>query len=836
MLPKRFFRVFFSRMEDAAVTTKVRCTYLSLCKQKGIAPSVSFLNQFRECMQKEVALQRISITHGNYGDGQIAPVIAALKLSPSITDLALNYIDLTDSGCTELLTFLSRHRSVTSLELFGNRIGNPSCSLVPSLLGLQALTRLKLGDNSITAAGARCIAEGLAEQHSLIQLHLGGNNIGDDGLIAIVKALWNNTTLTSLGIRDNGIGASGINALVQLLCLPKCVLSEVQLKGNAIGDEGAEYLAQAMAMNRTMRVLEVQANGVGPRGAAVLCNALHNNMTVHAINFNDNALNDEGAEAVAALLMNNSSITTVGISGNSIEKRGTSAIAKALACNTSLTGIDLGNNRLGNAGVILLANVLRDQNQSLMSLDVHMNNVNLQGYFALTQALLVNTSLKHLDCGSNYARNQGAHAWAKVLRKSTTLTRLCLTDNEIGREGGESLLQAMKFNAALRNFQFGGQSQVHPLANRIAPVSRRAINNIISRNKRVWKGTQGPAPTPLRDLPWTPESTPKGFEVGEQDSWSPQKSDSWKYTAGRRGEPAHDGRTDWRNWDHGNASGGEYRDAVRTDPTSSGHWDVPTGQPVQPAAHQATPISPHTEEMDRLHGLTGREHSRLSYYVPGTQAFHTPDSGWQEPVFEQCAADDHPDDTGEVFCYSGANSLAAATQRGAPCAWGLTADAREAIGRSWSTNLSGTRHDGVKSAASSPQSANQSSVGSAEGEDSVASPQPGLTPALHTQPPAWSAALATKNPGMSGTPRFAQEYSPTELGVAAHPSDSNLSHPRPPSAPPPRWHGGISVSSPPPMDESTLRAVMSALKSFGTEEAKDAGALPPHILNCALQA
>lgn len=63
------------------------------------------------------------MTHGSYGDGQVAPVIAVLKQAPGITDIALNYIDLSDEGCCELLSFLAKHNVVTSLELFGNRIG-----------------------------------------------------------------------------------------------------------------------------------------------------------------------------------------------------------------------------------------------------------------------------------------------------------------------------------------------------------------------------------------------------------------------------------------------------------------------------------------------------------------------------------------------------------------------------------------------------------------------------------------------------------------------------------------------------------------------------------------
>jgi len=471
----------------------------------------------------------MSITHGSCGDLQVPAVIATLGVAPCITDIALNYVELSDEGCSTLLSFLAHHPGTLSLELFGNQIGNASCRLVPALLKLQTLTRLKLGDNNISAEGASYIAQGLSNQRSLIQLHLGGNKIGDQGLVSIVEALRINSTLTSLGIRDNSVGPKGIQALVDLLCFDGCVLSEVQLKGNAIGDEGAEYLASAMYKNKTMRVLEVQSNGVGAQGAAILCRALHDNTTVHAVNFNDNVLYDIGAEAVAALLVNNMHITTVGLSGNGIDRRGTAAIAEALAHNTVLTGIDLGNNQLGNAGVMMLSDVLRNHNSTLMSLDIHLNSMNLQGVQALTSALLINTSLRHLDCGSNYSRNQGAHAWAEVIANSTVLTRLCLTDNEIGREGGKALLDAMRVNNTLRNFQFGGQSQVHPVANRIAPETRRAINNIVARNKHTWEETPAtPPPQPTPVVPRQVVNRQGRRVVASKASWD---ENAWEETA-----------------------------------------------------------------------------------------------------------------------------------------------------------------------------------------------------------------------------------------------------------------------------------------------------------------
>jgi hypothetical protein len=222
---------------------------------------------------------------------------------------------------------------------------------------------------------------------------------------------------------------------------------------------------------------------VGSKGAEALCAALCNNRHVHACNFNDNQLYDVGAEAVAALLMNTKSITTIGLSGNHITMRGTNAIARALMSNTTLTGLDMGNNNLGNPGIITMSAVIKKCNTTLMSLDVHLNDISDEGMRVFTDALLSNSTLRHVDVGSNYSRNQGAFCWAKVIRKCTNLTRICLTDNEIGIEGGEALLSSIRSNATLKNFQFGGQSQIHPLANKIHPGTRRAINNVIKRNK-----------------------------------------------------------------------------------------------------------------------------------------------------------------------------------------------------------------------------------------------------------------------------------------------------------------------------------------------------------------
>jgi Ran GTPase-activating protein (RanGAP) involved in mRNA processing and transport len=61
-------------------------------------------------------------------------------------------------------------------------------------------------------------------------------------------------------------------------------------------------LAKSIAVNRSLKVLELQSNSIGQIGVKVLCEALKGNDSIHALNFNDNDLGDEGAQSISKLL------------------------------------------------------------------------------------------------------------------------------------------------------------------------------------------------------------------------------------------------------------------------------------------------------------------------------------------------------------------------------------------------------------------------------------------------------------------------------------------------------------------------------------------------------
>lgn len=491
----------FASSPEGKRTYQFRSAYLTWCEKLNVTPAPELLKSLKNSLKSQTPFVRLSICHAGIDNTHVQVLVNSLKGNNGINEILLNHNGITDEGAKIIADTLKSNRSITSVELFGNKIGNSCQSDFSDMLAVnKTLKRLKLGDNLIGPEGAASLSKGLKNNSTLTQLHLGGNKIKVEGLKHIASALKNNKALTSLGLRDNAVGPLGMEALSETLKQKNCALSDIQLKGNKILAKGAYYLADALNINRSLKVLELQSNSIGSEGVQLLCKALKKNDSVHALNFNDNDLGDDGAGAVANLLMNNPSITTLGLANNRIRKKGASYLADSLKNSKSaVTGLDLGNNEIGNGGAVSLSHALK-YNSVLTSLDLRSCDIHLKGILSLAQMASVNTTLRHLDLGANYAKNQGAISWSQVLSKNTTLTRLCLTDNQIYNEGGEALARALQKNFTLRNFSYGGQG---PSANRIDSTIRRVIDSIVAENKRSWESSnskESPKKYPSRKM------------------------------------------------------------------------------------------------------------------------------------------------------------------------------------------------------------------------------------------------------------------------------------------------------------------------------------------------
>ncbi|CAF3911805.1 unnamed protein product [Rotaria magnacalcarata] len=121
----------------------------------------------------------------------------------------------------------------------------------------------------------------LRNNNTLVILDLESNQIGDQGAQYLGEALKKNTKRTLLDLKHNQIGDLGAQYLDIYYTL---------LYSNQIGDIGIEYL------NEKITALNLSDNGIGDKGAKFLSEALQKNTTLMELYPEKNEIGYKGAQ------------------------------------------------------------------------------------------------------------------------------------------------------------------------------------------------------------------------------------------------------------------------------------------------------------------------------------------------------------------------------------------------------------------------------------------------------------------------------------------------------------------------------------------------------------
>jgi tetratricopeptide (TPR) repeat protein len=121
---------------------------------------------------------------------------------------------------------------------------------------------------------------------------------------------------------------------------------DLDLRGQALGDEGVRRLSESLATNQSVRRLWLDSNGVADAGATALAAALRRNRTLVVLGLSGNDVGDAGATALAAALPANQGLQEVLLEGNRVGLAGGEALARALEGNPRIRRLALGQNRI----------------------------------------------------------------------------------------------------------------------------------------------------------------------------------------------------------------------------------------------------------------------------------------------------------------------------------------------------------------------------------------------------------------------------------------------------------------------------------------------------------
>lgn len=179
--------------------------------------------------------------------------------------------------CAQQSSSEGENRSCIFFSLFVRiyRISRKSNTNFPQRMQERSPTLLDLADKHL---GDGPIVSRLATSRhtTLTELNLQGNGIGEEGTKALARLLRGNPTVTKVNLRDNAIGKEGVRALGEALRY-NTTLTELDLSYNKLGEEGGRVMGECLQDNISLSVLHLAWNGIGTEGAKRLLKVFENN-------------------------------------------------------------------------------------------------------------------------------------------------------------------------------------------------------------------------------------------------------------------------------------------------------------------------------------------------------------------------------------------------------------------------------------------------------------------------------------------------------------------------------------------------------------------------------
>lgn len=268
----------------------------------------------------------------------------------SLTRLECPRAYMLDEGVCALTAALAELGSVQQLALASNTIRAPGARAIQSMCEREtcALATLDVRYNEIGALGAPHIGALLRSNRSLTQLDLRFNGIDNFGIIALAEGLEHNRTLQTLDLTGApSVAAAALDTRDAVAHhtpprrapphrLATRALCGVARAGNLCQIGGAERLGEALALNTTLRVLELDSNRLTAKGAVALANGLLKNKGLRKLTVGGNSVK-EGAKKFASALQVNKTLEWLELGANGIDDDGCDELSWALAGSCMLT-------------------------------------------------------------------------------------------------------------------------------------------------------------------------------------------------------------------------------------------------------------------------------------------------------------------------------------------------------------------------------------------------------------------------------------------------------------------------------------------------------------------
>jgi len=237
-------------------------------------------------------------------------------------------------------------------------------------------------------------------------------------------------------VTDAGLSGRSLDVLADALERPACALETLTLSFNDLSAATARFF-DALAINTSLKTLQLKECRLGDAHAAALGAALATNTTLQQIDLSDNELTAAACSALAqGLASAKSSVTSLKLGNNSLGDNGAVELARVLAASPSTVTIgylDVSKNGLSSAGMVALLTL-----PSLRTLTLFDNSLG-DGLTELLPALAANQTIETLDLGANALHGALSVTLFDAVHSHPSLSTLEMGGNSLGEEGHAAL-------------------------------------------------------------------------------------------------------------------------------------------------------------------------------------------------------------------------------------------------------------------------------------------------------------------------------------------------------------------------------------------------------------
>jgi Ran GTPase-activating protein (RanGAP) involved in mRNA processing and transport len=280
---------------------------------------------------------------------------AVLRQNTALESLDLELSGLGSAGLIEIAPVLYCNTSIKVINLENNRLDDiESANVLRELIRRnETITKLCIANNAFgrDIAAVRSIMDGVRSNTTLQQLDLGRCELGNQGISLLANALGSrNASTRELNLYNNEITSVGVRALVDDNTEAVKTLTKLGLSCNHIRSEGATILADALGRDAmpSLKRLDLGWCGIDDDGFVAMVSALEQNTSLQILNLKGNRFGERGFMALAESLPNIKGLQQINITAYAGFQLTLPLLLEGFRKNTSLVKVAIFGCALGD--------------------------------------------------------------------------------------------------------------------------------------------------------------------------------------------------------------------------------------------------------------------------------------------------------------------------------------------------------------------------------------------------------------------------------------------------------------------------------------------------------